>query len=42
MALKLQQQYDSCEDSSVASSIEKSVEDLLAYVELSWGVQLMS
>ena len=40
MSLKLQQQHEDCNDTAVASSIRKSIEDLLAYVELSWGVQL--
>ena len=39
MSLKLQQQYNCCEDTRLASSIEKAIQDLLAYVESSWGVQ---
>ena len=40
MSLKLQQQHEDCKDTANASSIRKSIKDLLAYVELSWGVQL--
>ena len=40
MVLKLQQQYDCGQDTRLSSSIEKSIQDLLAYVESSWGVQL--
>ena len=40
MSLKLQQQYECGKDTRLATSIEKSIQDLLAYVESSWGVQL--
>ena len=40
MSHKLQQQCETCKDTNIASSIEESIKNLLAYVELSWRVQL--